>query len=70
MVVAEGSDYGVLLRPAAVVPIEIYTPARKAGFLLANAVDAEDRRKAEAEIRRLGLEVPKRRASSRRRRRS
>ncbi len=66
MVVAEESEYGVLLRPAAVVPVEIYTPQRKAEFLLANAVNAEDRREAEAEIRRLGLEVPKRRRSSRR----
>jgi AbrB family looped-hinge helix DNA binding protein len=67
MVVAEESEYGVLLRPAAVVPIEIYTPARKAEFLLANAVDAADRGNAEAEVRRLGVAVPKRpRRSSRR----
>lgn len=68
MVVAEGSEYGVLLRPAAVVPVEIYTPERKAEFLLANAVDAEDRNKAEAEVRRLGVDIPKRRRRSSRRR--
>jgi AbrB family looped-hinge helix DNA binding protein len=67
MLVAEESEYGVLLRPAAVVPVEIYTPARKAEFLLANAVDAEDRSKAEAEVRRLGIDVPKRRRRSGRR---
>ncbi len=68
MVVAEGSEYGVLLRPAVVVPVEIYTPERKAEFLLANAVDAEDRSKAEAEIRRLGVDIPKRRRRFSRRR--
>lgn len=67
MVVAEGSEYGVLLRPAVLMPVEIYTPERKAEFLRANAVDAADRAKAEAEIAKLGL-VPKRpRRRSRRR---
>jgi len=53
MVVAEGSEYGVLLRPAVLMPVEIYTPERKAEFLLANAVDAADRKKAETEVRKL-----------------
>jgi len=64
MVVAEEAEFGVLLRPAAVVPVEIYTPERKAEFLLANAVDAEDRKAAEREVRKLGLDpakLPKRR---------
>ena len=56
MVVAEESEYGVLLRPAAVVPVEIYSPERKAEFLLANAVGAADRKKAEEEVRKLGLD--------------
>ena len=30
MVVAEEGEYGVLLRPAAVIPVEIYSPERKA----------------------------------------
>lgn len=59
MLVAEESEYGVLLRPAAVLPIEIYTPERKAEFLLTNAVNAKDRKKAETEIRRLGLDPRK-----------
>jgi AbrB family looped-hinge helix DNA binding protein len=62
MVVAEESEYGVLLRPAAVLPVEIYTPERKAEFLLTNAVDAGDRKKAEADVRRLGLDPRKVRA--------
>jgi hypothetical protein len=32
---------------------------RKAGFLIANAVDAGDRRKAEDEIRKLGVDPRK-----------
>jgi AbrB family looped-hinge helix DNA binding protein len=59
MVVAEESEYGVLLRPAAVVPVEIYSPERKAEFLLANAVNAGDRKKAEEEVRKLGLDPGK-----------
>jgi predicted nucleotidyltransferase len=46
--------------------IEFYTPARKAEFLLANAVDDEDRRSAEVEVRRLKTPGPRvRRANSR-----
>jgi AbrB family looped-hinge helix DNA binding protein len=59
MVVAEESEYGVLLRPAAVVPVEIYSPERKAEFLLGNAVNDVDRKKAEEEVRKLGLDPRK-----------
>lgn len=59
MVVAEESPYGVLLRPAAVLPVEIYTPERKAEFLLSNAVDKEDYRKARETVRRMGLDPAK-----------
>ena len=31
---------GILIRPAVVLPLETYTPQRKAEFLLSNAVDA------------------------------
>src|SRR5712692_2842618 len=59
MVVAEESPYGILIRPAVVVPVEIYTPERKAEFLLTNAVDAKDYRDARAEVRRMGLDPSK-----------
>ncbi|HMF10171.1 MAG TPA: AbrB/MazE/SpoVT family DNA-binding domain-containing protein [Thermoanaerobaculia bacterium] len=59
MVVAEESPYGVLLRPAAVIPVEVYTPERKAEFLLSNAVDAADYRRATSAVRQMGLD-PKR----------
>ena len=59
MIVAEEAEYGVLLRPAAIMPVELYSPERKAEFLIANAVDAADRRKADEEVRRLGLDPRK-----------
>lgn len=59
MVVAEEAPYGVLLRPAALLPLEIYTPERKAEFLLSNATDEKDYKKAQAEVRRLGLDPAK-----------
>ena len=38
---------------------EKYTPARKAEFLLANAVDEADFRGAQEEVRKLGLDPDK-----------
>jgi bifunctional DNA-binding transcriptional regulator/antitoxin component of YhaV-PrlF toxin-antitoxin module len=59
MVVAEESPYGVLLRPAALLPVEIYTPERKAEFLLANSVDKQDYAKAREVVRKMGLDPEK-----------
>jgi len=59
LVIAEEKDDGILLRPAVVVPIERYTPERKAEFLLSNAVDADDYREARKEVRKLGLDPDK-----------
>ena len=56
LVVAEERREGILIRPAIAVPVEIYTPERRAEFLLTNAVDAEDYRRAAAEVRRMGLD--------------
>jgi hypothetical protein len=36
--------------------VEIYTPERRAEFLLSNAVDAEDYARAVEEVRKLGLD--------------
>ena len=44
--------------------VEIYTAARKAEFLLANAIGAADRKEAEAEVRK--LMKPRRRQAPRR----
>jgi AbrB family looped-hinge helix DNA binding protein len=56
LVIAEERPDGILIRPAVALPVEIYTPERKAEFLLSNAVDAEDYRAAVAEVKRMGLE--------------
>ena len=55
IVIAEETDDGILIRPAILVPVERYTPERKAEFLLTNAVDEADYRKARKEVRKLGL---------------
>src|SRR4030042_7074348 len=55
LVIAEARAEGVLLRPVATIPIEIYTPERKAEFLLNNAVTPEDYAWAVREVRKMGL---------------
>ena len=64
IVTAEEKDDGILIRPAVVVPIERYSPERRAEFLLSNAIDEADYRKARKEVRKLGVDpdsVPHRR---------
>lgn len=58
-VIAEQTAEGILIRPAVTVPIELYSPKRKAEFLLSNAVDADDYRRAAAEVRGMGLDPDK-----------
>lgn len=68
IVTAEPCDEGVLIRPAVVVPVEVYTPERKAEFLLSNAVSESDYRRARKEVRKLGLDpdaIPHRRSLAR-----
>lgn len=55
-VTAEGRDDGILIRPAVVIPVEHYTPERKAEFLLSNATSKKDYRRARAAVRKLGLD--------------
>jgi AbrB family looped-hinge helix DNA binding protein len=59
LLVTEEREDGILLRPAVAVPVEIYTPERKAEFLLNNAVTQEDYDDACEAVRALGLD-PKR----------
>jgi AbrB family looped-hinge helix DNA binding protein len=56
LVIAEEREDGVLIRPAAVVPIERYSVERKAEFLLSNAVDAADYAQAMEQVRSMGLD--------------
>jgi AbrB family looped-hinge helix DNA binding protein len=55
-VIAEARDEGILIRPAAIVPVEIYTPERKAEFLLSSAVTKADYRRARQDVKRMGLD--------------
>ena len=64
IVIAEETGDGILIRPAMVVPVERYSPERKAELLLSNATDEADYRKARKEVRKLGLDpdsIPHRR---------
>jgi AbrB family looped-hinge helix DNA binding protein len=54
LVIAEAREEGILLRPAITLPIETYTPERKAEFLLSNAVDEEDCRRVADAVRAMG----------------
>ena len=56
LVIAEATEDGILLRPAVAFPVEVYTPERRAEFLLTNAVDAEDYREAVVEVKKMGLD--------------
>ena len=58
-VVAEERDNGILIRPAEVMPVEVYTDERVAEFLLNNAVDQEGYQEAREEVRKLGLDPDK-----------
>ena len=56
IVIAEEKEDGILIRPAVVVPVERYTPERKAEFLLSNAIERADYRRARKEVLKLGLD--------------
>jgi len=58
-IIAEERDEGIVIRPAAVTPVEMYTPERVAGFLLGSAVDKPSYAKAVAAVRRMGLDPSK-----------
>jgi len=66
IVTAEEKEDGILIRPAVVIPVERYSPQRKAEFILSNAIDESDYRKARRAVRKLGIDpdsVPHRRPS-------
>ena len=58
-VVAEAVPDGVLLRPVVTLPVEIYTPERKAEFLLNNAITPDDYASALEQVRQMGLDPAK-----------
>jgi AbrB family looped-hinge helix DNA binding protein len=54
-ITAEAHADGILIRPAIIIPLEKYTPERKAEFLLSTATSARDYRRARKEVEKLGL---------------
>src|SRR6266581_2193596 len=56
VLVEEGPD-GVVIRPAVTLPVEVWTPERKAAFLLENAVDIKDYAWARKPVHRLFLDA-------------
>jgi len=56
LVTTEPREDGVLIRPAIVLPIERYTPERKAEFLLSTATTVKDYQRARREVTKLGLD--------------
>lgn len=59
IVIAEEREDGILLRPAVALPVEMYSPERRAEFLLSNATDKRDYARAVREVRKLGLDPAK-----------
>ena len=59
IVTAEAHEDGILIRPAVIVPIERYTPERKAEFLLTNAMDQVDYQRVRKEVKKMGLDPDK-----------
>jgi AbrB family looped-hinge helix DNA binding protein len=59
LVVAEEREEGVLIRPAVALPVEVYSPERRAEFLLSNAVNVKDYARAVQEVRKMGLDPAK-----------
>ena len=53
---AEAREDGVFIRPAVLVPVERYSPERKAEFLLSTATNEKDYKRARKEVQKLGLD--------------
>lgn len=56
VLIDEGEGGALRIRPATAQPVEVYSAARKASFLLENAVDAKDYQRARRQVRALGLD--------------
>ena len=54
-VIVQETDEGILIRPAMTIALELYSPERRAEFLLNNPVGEDDYAQAREEVLRLGL---------------
>lgn len=64
VVTAEAREDGILIRPAVIIPVERYSPERKAEFLLSTATTVEDYRRARKAVQKLAVDpdsIPHRR---------
>ncbi len=58
-VMVESSQAGILLKPARIVPIERYSDARRAEFMLGNAASPREYAKAVAAVKKMGFDPRK-----------
>lgn len=58
-VIQEATPEGVLIRPAATVPVRVYSPADKASFMLNNAGSLEEYHEARSAVKKMGLNPDK-----------
>ena len=56
LVIAEQDNGTIVIRPTDDMPVEIWTPERKAEFLLNNSLDAEDYAQNVEEVKKMGLD--------------
>jgi|SRR4051794_38405452 AbrB family looped-hinge helix DNA binding protein len=56
LLITQDHGDGILITPAIAIPVKNYSLKRKAEFLLSNAIDQEDYKKACEEVRKLGLD--------------
>jgi len=59
LLITEETNNGILLRPAVALPIETYSPERKAEFLLSNVISKQDYLEARKTVTKMGLDPDK-----------
>ncbi len=55
LMITEVSEEGLFLKPAVALPIETYSPERKAAFILSNSISSEDYEAAQKAVIAMGL---------------
>jgi len=55
LLIIENHGDGILIIPAVAIPVEAYSAERKAEFILSNAIDEDDYKRAREEVIKLGL---------------
>jgi AbrB family looped-hinge helix DNA binding protein len=55
LVITEETEEGILIRPAVALPVEIYSPERRAEFLLSTATNEQEYQATRADVIDMGL---------------